>query len=39
VLEEGNLVRGRLRIPASTIWNYAAGVEIDAEPSGATVGF
>lgn len=27
LLDEGRLVRGRLRIPAGTVWSYATGVE------------
>lgn len=35
VLAEGRNVRCRSRIPAGTAWNYATGLEIEAQPAGA----
>lgn len=32
LLDEGRYVRGRLRIPAGTVWSFATGIEPDALP-------
>jgi hypothetical protein len=32
LLDEGRYVRGKLRIPAATVWSFATGIEPDAMP-------
>jgi hypothetical protein len=32
LLDEGRYVRGKLRIPAATVWSFATGVDPDAQP-------
>lgn len=32
LLDEGRYVRGRVRIPAGTVWSFASGIEPDALP-------
>ena len=32
LLDEGRYVRGKLRIPAATVWSFATGIEPDAQP-------
>lgn len=34
VLDQGRYVRASARIPAGTVWNYAAGVDVDAQVGG-----
>lgn len=34
LLDEGRYVRARIRIPAAVAWNFASGVEADAQPAG-----
>jgi hypothetical protein len=35
LLDEGRYVRGRVRIPAETVWSFVSGIEPDAMPGSA----